>query len=513
MASSWTLPRSLPPSMRMVTRWPEADQRDLIEQHPAVEVKSDEWHKCNVDCAYFIHNHVEIMNATNEQWEPFALWPEQRTILQRMESDFLLAILKARQLGLTWLALARALWMMLFRPIATIGIFSQRETDAAELLSKRLAPMYDRLPEWVKVGAPRVNNSTHIELPNDSSARAFPTTGGRSYTFSLLIIDEADFQPDLPGLLNAVKPTIDAGGRMWLISTVDKSQPMSRFKAIYRAATESANAYASIFLPWQARPGRTPEWYEAQKADALANTGSLDDLHQEYPATDVEALAPRSLDKRIPHEWLHACYARRPALTLPTAPALPSLVVWAQPTRGRRYVIGADPAEGNPTSDESALCVLDKITGAQVAELAGRFDPSVLAGYAHQLGHWYNRAEIVPERNNHGHAFIAWFAQNSHLPVMAGPDNKPGWNSNSLGKTLMYDRAADTFRDAARDGLILLHGQETYLQLASIEGATLLAPEGMRDDRADAWTLANAGRLQPQPAAAFAQGSAKGWNP
>jgi hypothetical protein len=33
------------------------------------------------------------------------------------------------------------------------------------------------------------------------------------------------------------------------------------------------------------------------------------------------------------------------------------------------------------------------------------------------------------------------------------------------------------------------------MQLASIEGATLLAPEGLRDDRADSYALAHVGRL------------------
>lgn len=465
------------------------------------------------DPAAFIDRHVTIFNATNERWEPFHLWPAQADVLATMQTERRIVTLKARQLGLTWLALGALLHAMVFST-ATIGIFSRREEDSADLLYNRLREMYERLPAWARVGKPQIANTTHLKLPNGSSARAFATNGGRQYTFSHLLVDEADFQDDLPGLLNAVEPTIDAGGALWLISSVDKSKPMSRFKAIYRAAAEGLNAYAPIFLPWNARPERTPEWYAAQRADTLANTGSLDDLHQEYPATPEQALAPRSLDKRIPHDWLQACYAKLPPIHPPAAPALPSLVIWKAPQPGRRYIVGADPAEGNPTSDESGLCVLDRITGEQCAELAGRFDPTVLAGYAYHLARYYNHAAIMPERNNHGHAFIAWFAANGQgILILFGPDNKPGWNSNSLGKSLMYDRAADTFRDAARDGLILLHGQETYLQLASIEGRTLLAPEGMRDDRADSWTLANAGRLQPQAAAAFAQGSAKGWNP
>ena len=34
---------------------------------------------------------------------------------------------------------------------------------------------------------------------------------------------------------------------------------------------------------------------------------ATDDLFQEYPATDFEALAPRSLDRRFAAEWLRGC--------------------------------------------------------------------------------------------------------------------------------------------------------------------------------------------------------------
>jgi hypothetical protein len=42
----------------------------------------------------------------------------------------------------------------------------------------------------------------------------------------------------------------------------------------------------------------------------------------------------------------------------------------ALPEPGHKYVIGADPAEGNPTSDDSTLCVLDADSDWQAAELA-----------------------------------------------------------------------------------------------------------------------------------------------
>ena len=55
---------------------------------------------------------------------------------------------------------------------------------------------------------------------------------------------------------------------------------------------------------------------------------------------------------------------------------MPGLVIWRLPQPGEIFVIGADPAEGNPQSDNSAASVVD-LAGAQVAAWAGRVEPAM----------------------------------------------------------------------------------------------------------------------------------------
>ena len=235
------------------------------------------------------------------------------------------------------------------------------------------------------------------------------------------------------------------------------------------------------------RPARDAAWYAAQQADVLSRTGSLDDLHEQYPATDTEALSPRTLDKRIPPDWLEQCYRE---LEAQPATSIAGLEVYRPPEPGRRYVIGCDPAEGNPTSDDSALTVMDLLTGEEMAVLSGKYQPAVMGGNVDAVGRYYNQADVLVERNNHGHAVLMWLFEHSSLRVLDGYDDKPGWFSNSLGKTMMYDACADAFRQKNT----ILHAFATYTQLASIEGATLLAPDGEHDDRADSYALANLAR-------------------
>jgi hypothetical protein len=470
-------------------------------QRTAAAMDKALWLACSTSPAFFLDRYGHVYDPLARGWTRFRLWPEQARTLEQLAAHRLAVILKARQLGMSWLTVGFGLWQMIFRPAATVLLFSQRDDEAVHLLTFRLRGMYDRLPPLFRARNVVRDNAHELRLSNGSAALAFPTTGGRSYTASLAIVDEADHTDDLDGLLNAVKPTIDAGGRLVLLSTVDKSRPESPLKRIYRAAKAGENDYAPIFLPWHAHPGRTAQWYAEQQRDIQARTGGLDDLYQEYPASDLEALAPRAVDKFFPAEWLNRCYERSEHGVgaddpqSPTAelqpPDLPGLVVHAPPQPGHTYVIGADPAEGNPQSDESAAVVLDYPSGEQAATLGLRCDPEMFAVHLNRLSHLYGEvaggggAEILVERNNHGHAVILALRQVG-AALLRGLDGEIGWATTGASKHLMFDQAAKDIRQ----GGLRLHDETTYWQLASIDGATLSAPPGQHDDRAMACVLA-----------------------
>jgi hypothetical protein len=161
-------------------------------------------------------------------------------------------------------------------------------------------------------------------------------------------------------------------------------------------------------------------------------------------------------------------------------------VIYKQPFQNRVYVAGADPAEGNPTSDDSAATWVDAETGEEVAKLNGKLEPSVLASHIDRVSTYFNHASVLVERNNHGHAVLLWLELNSEITCSEGPDEKAGWLDNSLGKTRLYDHCADMFRDRAT----VIHSEDTYYQLSSIDGSTLRAPAGEMDDLADSYALA-----------------------
>lgn len=431
-------------------------------------------------------------------WLPFKPWPAQQNVAEAFQQHRLVVCLKARQLGLTWLALAFGLWHLTLHPVATVLLFSRRDDESTDLL-QRMKWMHDRLPAFLKAPAVLTDNDHEWQLDNGSRALAFPTTAGDSYTGSLAIVDEADLLPDLDALLRAVKPTTDAKGRLLLISRADKSTPESAFKRIYRAAVAGGTDWHPIFLPWTARPDRDAAWYERQRKDVEARTGSEDDLHEQYPKSDGEALAPRTLDKRLPPAWLSKCYEpTQPVAPGRGSPALPALVIYQPPATGGRYAVGADPAEGNPTSDPSALSVIDVESGEECACLAGRFEPATFAAIVATVARYFNHAPVMAERNNHGHAVLLWLRENApDLRLLCGDDLRSGWQTNAKSKSVMYDITGE----ALRDGDTIIHALETFHELGSIEGSTLRAPSGQTDDRAVGFALAliARARLSRQP--------------
>jgi len=486
----------------------EDDQRRWIDELPKGKQRV-EFLKCKARPWYFVDQYCQIYDKVAAKWIPFELWRMQYWVLRDFHLYPQNLALKARQEGLSWLALSyNALYKMVFQPIAKIGVFSKRDDEAVYMLGEeRLRGMYNRLPPFLQARRVTKADGHAFGLSNGSVARAFPTTGGDAYAMTDVVLDEFDLVPDQNALMRAVKPTIDGGGSMTIVSRADKDRPQTQFKKLYRGAStklvidrdstgvlrftrterEDGNGWNAVFIPWYAHPGRTQEWYEGEKREIEDRTGSLDDLHEQYPETPEEALRAPTMSKRMAHKWLIKCYEKEtPLEDVPGAPSVPQLRVYRPPVPGGRYCVGCDPAEGNPTSDPTSLHVIDRGTGEECALLTGQFEPSMAGFYCDLLGKWYNNAPVMIERNNHGHAVLLWMSEYSKLKVLPGDDRKPGWLSSSRGKALLYSRGADAFHD----GWAVVHSESTYTQLASIEGSTLRAPEAQHDDEATSFLLA-----------------------
>jgi hypothetical protein len=477
----------------------------LSRPRPPSKAELDEERaKCAADAVYFINTYCMIYDSVTASWVPFKLWPAQIDALKLVMDNKYSIVLKARQEGLSWLlGDVYALWQMLFKPIAEVLIFSQRDDEAVKLL-KRLKGTYERLPEWMQPGI-LVDNDHEFRLTNGSGAQALPATaGGRSNAATYVVIDESDFVEGLDSLITAAKPTIDAGqNKMVCLSTANKNTPNSYYQLLYKAARDGNNLWHSIFLSWRAHPGRTQAWYDAVCRDAMNTKGTLDDVYGEYPETDVQALSARELNKRFPPQWISkVSHERRPLELWGDVPPLPGLKIYKYREPGHTYGIGTDPAGGFTDGDWSVSTVVDADTKELCAVLAGKIEPTEFANHTADLAAYYYSAPVLFEMNNHGQAVMSQLKER-HVTLRYGLNrsglrgNTPGWLTLERNKHMLYDVGAKVVQQCIEEARLteqpvvpILFDFTTTAELASIDINELAAPEGQHDDHAMAWVLA-----------------------
>ena len=250
---------------------------------------------CKDHIDYFIdkYGHIEDKSA-DELIQPFKLWPAQTEALHSIMDHKWNIILKARQLGFSWLVMHIAAHLMITSYGKLVIGLSKTEEEAKELV-RRLTVIFRYMPELIaeKDNVPEgwdgpIFNSTALTLniifPNnmESNFKALASSpgAGRSFTANLLIFDEWAFQQFAREIWEGGFPTINRknGGKVIGLSTIARG---SLFEEIY---TDPDNGFNKIFIPWYADPSRDAEWYEQTKR-ALG-----DGITAEYPATEEEAL-------------------------------------------------------------------------------------------------------------------------------------------------------------------------------------------------------------------------------
>lgn len=470
-----------------------------VSGNPAL-AKAREKIRCQKSPAYFVEHYVKIKA---KGYVNFRMWPDQVKALNQISFNRFIAILKARQIGMTTLVAAWAVHSGLFTPGFVTLLFSKGHLEAKKLL-RRIRLIFLMLPEFLRPGFDK-DTTTELGLTNGSEYISFGSmaSGGDSFTADAVIIDEADLIRNLDDVLSGAKPTIDAGGKLILLSRTEKTDFNSPFKRICRAALAGVSEFTLIFLAWFSRPGRTKEWYEALAREIEQRTFAKDELYANYPTTPDEALSARELDKRFPISVLDPVFfEEQPIKDLKDTPfaGWANLKIYRLPQPGETFVVGGDVAGGNPHSDDSTAVVLNKATLEEVATLAGKIEPTVHAMRTNTLAKFFNNAEIMPEKNHtHGAKYLEALKA-LKAKILFGYDRKPGWFTDLPRKHLMYDNVAE----AVRTQKTIIHSKELYDQLGSLDALELEAPFGFKDDIAMGYGLAVQGACRRKTPVEFA---------
>ena len=361
-------------------------------------------------------------------------------------------VVKARQMGLTtWIAGRFFLKTISARGVLTVQVAQTRE--AAESIFRMVQRFWECLPEDLRKGnlkRSRANVGQMVFPELDSEFRVLSASDsncGRGLTVQNMHLSEVSRWPGnaaetLAGLRAALVP---AG------ELVMESTPNGAYGCFYEEWQQAEEkGVVKHFFPWWLEPAyvvdlatypvtnlREDELALMQQHGlTLPQIGfrrslqaSYRRMHSQEFAEDPQLCFRATGDCYFDVDSVEKCLAaaREPVEVRRSG----ALRIWMPAVKGRKYVIGVDPAGGGPEGDYSTAQVVEAKTGLQCAELQQRLKPLELARVLAELGREYGNALLVVERNNHGGTVLAHLGSEHYTRIYDHQDKEAGWPTNS----------------------------------------------------------------------------------
>lgn len=372
-------------------------------------------------------------------------WEWQGDLIDWWVNEFITAVLKARQLGVTWCAAGTGLWYIAMVPGTRVLCQSIGEDEAADIIDHAwemylsLRDNHPHLVNHLKLVRPTNGRRPHMDIefehPNGRKSRfnAMPSTSAKGHgrTASFVIMDEFARHPYARESYKATVPTqagsAKASGRTAIISTGNGVSTDEESGNFFHHLWTNRRFYGlqTKFLRWDTNPDRDESWYQ-RVAMKLPHR----DRGEQYPNDEFEAFILTgdtffdSADLMHYHENLlvpkytfdwHRIDGSLQAKQ--RRGEFGSVSVFQPPVQGRTYAMGVDVSTGYGR-DYSCGYVIDLVSQQIVCELHGRMDYDILGEQLHFTGRWYNDALIAVERGGgYGEAVI--------IALRDGKDGRP----------------------------------------------------------------------------------------
>lgn len=473
-----------------------AERLERIRAEPAMLAGLKEFYKDNP--AQFILDWGMTFDPRNAEvglptTMPFLLFPKQVEFI-----DWLLArwrgredglAEKSRDMGISWLCVAFAVWMMLFHPGTVVGFGSRKEEYVDDLNDPKslfwkvrqfiaLLPVEFRPAGWdAKKHAPFMT----IKNPENGSAIVGESGDniGRGNRTSVYFKDESAFYERAESIDAALSQTSNC--------KIDISTPNGNGNPFYR---KRHSGKVKVFtFHWRDDPRKGPEWYAKQQNDldpvVLAQevdidynastsdawiSGALVEIAQQLGAADVEVNGPWSIGVDAAHMGDDESII---------CPRRGSLTIDLKPLKGvDGHALAASVEEVCRTLEDAGGTI-----GVIGIELDG---PGVSAYDTLRRGKWaavvvgvHTGARLKDDRNYNVKAKL-WRAGLDYLKA----------GGRSMPRDPELKSQLSSYRYGYRDGLLLMESKKEYKKRL-----------GKSPDRADAWILSHV-TLPKQPPAA-----------
>ena len=249
-----------------------------------------------------------INSSTGRDWA----WQVEVARLLPQFVQFL--ILKARQIGFSFLLANFIVWAAIAFPDQSIAVIANKLQSSRRLM-RRARAIYKRLPAWLRDEIPLVSDAIMgFEFANGS--RIEPYSGdpdaARSEAASWVIVDEIGEIEHLDEFYASIESIADDGGRLIMFGTAKDNglEEMVVPAAADGELVETAvvdlltgerfelpvmrgdNEIEFLFVPDYVHPLRTDEWYARRRK---AYKGNLKNFEREHPRDWREAFSAQGM--------------------------------------------------------------------------------------------------------------------------------------------------------------------------------------------------------------------------
>jgi len=364
-----------------------SENNELPQPLSIKEAIHQELARCKQDPVYFCKKYYMIQHPTKGRVR-FTLYPFQESVLRLYLKNKFNIVNKSRQLGISTLSSAYALWLMLFNTDKNVLCIATK-TETAKNMVTKVKFGYDNLPSWMKIRTIE-NNKLSIRFANGSQMKAVSAAGdsARSEAVSLLLIDEAAFIDNIEEVFVSAQQTLATGGGCVAMSTPYGTG--NWFHRTWVKAEAGENSFLPIRLPWTVHPERDQKWRDQQDVD-LGPRMAAQECDCDFSTSGDTAIDPAILN------WY---------LTLIKEPVERrgldnNLWIFERPDYSKMYAVVADCARGDG-KDYSAFHVFDIETNTQVAEYKGQIGTRDYGHFLVGIASEYNNALLVIENANIG---------------------------------------------------------------------------------------------------------------
>ena len=376
-----------------------------------------EYMKCKNSFHYFCEFYVLLELPGGDVH--FEMYDLQKTLIDIIEDNHHVVVLKSRQVGISTTIQAYCCWLLLFHSNVVVGIVSKDGPEATSF-ARTISGMIDKLPTWLKPSGGQSNQKGFAKrseqsfiLTNGSKCYAATvnpkapskTLRGKAITF--LILDEAAFVDKIDEAWTAVVPALSTNQKharkanvpygTVILSTPNKTTGAGAFYYKQYSNAISGNSLMTPFvIHWRdiEELANDPYWYKQQCA--------LFDNDERKIKQELELVFLPSegsfFDDRIcqllQENTRKTKYKEKKLFTNNAYEFRPPVV-------GRPYMICVDTASEYGT-DFSAITIFDYITFEQVWEYKGKLPVTDFEKVVLYAATMYKNGPIVIENNSYG---------------------------------------------------------------------------------------------------------------